>query len=141
MTSTTQTPPEALVRQIRQANRVLVTAHKSPDGDAIGSELGLARILRQMGKSAVVWNHDVTPAIYEELRMVLAAAIKGTQLMRKYACCYAQGRHGARHFRRYVAKVSTRGQFLRIVEEYFPVDKADAADQATATRDEKAEVV
>lgn len=45
---------------------------------------------------------------------------KGTQLMRKYACCYAQGRHGARHFRRYVAKVSTRGQFLRIVEEYFP---------------------
>jgi phosphoesterase RecJ-like protein len=67
MTSTTQTPPEALVRQIRQANRVLVTAHKSPDGDAIGSELGLARILRQMGKSAVVWNHDVTPVIYEEL--------------------------------------------------------------------------
>ncbi len=48
---------------------------------------------------------------------------KGTQLMRKYACCYAQGRHGARHFRRYVAKVSTRGQFLRIVEEYFPTDK------------------
>ena len=66
---------------------------------------------------------------------------KGTQLMRKYACCYAQGRHGARHFRRYVAKVSTRGQFLRIVEEYFPVDKADAPNVAAETSDKKAEVV
>lgn len=47
---------------------------------------------------------------------------KGTQLMRKYACCYAQGRYGVRHFRRYVAKVSTRGQFLRVVEEYFPTE-------------------
>ncbi len=26
-------------------------------------------------------------------------AEKGTVLMRKYACCYAQGKHGARHFR------------------------------------------
>lgn len=55
---------------------------------------------------------------------------KGTQLMRKYACCYAQGRHGARHFRRYVAKVSTRGQFLRIVEEYFPTSLPQS-DSAT----------
>ena len=51
---------------------------------------------------------------------------KGVQLMRKYACCYAQGRHGARFFRRYVAKVSTRGQFMRIVQEYFPVDKPES---------------
>ena len=57
---------------------------------------------------------------------------KGTQLMRKYACCYAQGRHGARHFRRYVAKVETRGQFMRIVEEYFPTDKPESSDSADA---------
>ncbi len=45
---------------------------------------------------------------------------KGTVLMRKYACCYAQGRHGARHFRTYVAHVQTRAEFHRVVEEYFP---------------------
>ncbi len=45
---------------------------------------------------------------------------KGTQLMRKYACCYAQGRPGARHFRRYVARVETRQGFLDVVSEYFP---------------------
>lgn len=54
---------------------------------------------------------------------------KGTQLMRKYACCYAQGRHGARHFRRFVAKVETRGQFMRIVKEYFPAEKPQVVEE------------
>ena len=47
---------------------------------------------------------------------------KGTVLMRKYACCYAQGRHGARHFRTHVACVRTRDEFHRVVDEYFPRD-------------------
>jgi tRNA-dihydrouridine synthase B len=45
---------------------------------------------------------------------------KGAQLMRRYACCYAQGRHGARHFRTHVAKVSSAAEFFSVVEEYFP---------------------
>lgn len=48
---------------------------------------------------------------------------KGTMLMRKYACCYAQGKHGARHFRTHVAKVNSREEFYSIVKEYFPTDK------------------
>ena len=47
---------------------------------------------------------------------------KGTLLMRKYACCYAQGKHGARHFRSHVANVSTRDEFLRTVADHFPRD-------------------
>ena len=47
---------------------------------------------------------------------------KGAQLMRRYACCYAQGRHGARHFRTHVAKVSSAEEFHAVVEEYFPRD-------------------
>lgn len=49
---------------------------------------------------------------------------KGSQLMRKYACCYAQGRHGARHFRTHVAKVKCAAEFYSVVEEYFPREKA-----------------
>ena len=45
---------------------------------------------------------------------------KGTVLMRKYACCYAQGKHGARHFRSHVANVSTPQQFYGVVAEHFP---------------------
>lgn len=51
---------------------------------------------------------------------------KGTVLMRKYACCYAQGKHGARFFRSHVAKVSTADEFHQVVDEFFPVvDNAD----------------
>jgi tRNA-dihydrouridine synthase B len=45
---------------------------------------------------------------------------KGTVLMRKYACCYAQGRPGARDFRTHVAKVSGPEEFLAVMERYFP---------------------
>lgn len=45
---------------------------------------------------------------------------KGTQLMRKYACNYAQGRPGARQFRSLVAHVETSPQFLQLVEDCFP---------------------
>jgi phosphoesterase RecJ-like protein len=59
--------PEDLLRKIRQGNRFLLTSHVNPDGDAIGSELGLARLLRRLGKGAVVWNLDQMPAIYRPL--------------------------------------------------------------------------
>jgi bifunctional oligoribonuclease and PAP phosphatase NrnA len=64
--STTKAP-EALLQRVRQGNRFLLTSHVSPDGDAIGSELGLVRILRGLGKGAVVWNRDPTPALYRAL--------------------------------------------------------------------------
>ncbi len=47
---------------------------------------------------------------------------KGTHLMRKFACCYAQGKHGARMFRTQVAHVETPEEFHRVVEETFPRD-------------------
>jgi len=45
---------------------------------------------------------------------------KGSILMRKYACCYAQGRRGAREFRTQVANVSSPAEFLEVVQRYFP---------------------
>lgn len=45
---------------------------------------------------------------------------KGTMLMRKYACCYAQGLRGARMFRCQVVQVRTPGEFAEVVEQYFP---------------------
>lgn len=59
--------PEDLLKKIRLGNRFLLTSHINPDGDALGSELGLARLLRSMGKGAVVWNRDPIPTIYRPL--------------------------------------------------------------------------
>lgn len=47
---------------------------------------------------------------------------KASVLMRKYACCYAQGRPGAREFRKQVARLETAEQFYQVVEEHFPRD-------------------
>ena len=45
---------------------------------------------------------------------------KAAVLMRKYACCYAQGRRGAREFRKRVATILNPAEFYGVVEEYFP---------------------
>jgi phosphoesterase RecJ-like protein len=59
--------PEALLEEIRNGNRFLIVSHINPDGDAIGSALGLARILKRLGKGALVWNLDEIPKIYRRL--------------------------------------------------------------------------
>lgn len=47
---------------------------------------------------------------------------KGAVLMRKYACCYAQGRRGAREFRKQVVEVNTSAEFYDVVERTFPTE-------------------
>ncbi|MFK7735603.1 MAG: tRNA dihydrouridine synthase DusB [Pirellulaceae bacterium] len=54
---------------------------------------------------------------------------KGTHLMRKFACCYAQGKFGARHFRSHVARVETPEEFYSIVDEYFPTEAASTSSE------------
>ena len=45
-------PPAALVDALAQAERVLVISHTPPDGDCVGTALGMARALRALGKQA-----------------------------------------------------------------------------------------
>jgi tRNA-dihydrouridine synthase B len=45
---------------------------------------------------------------------------KAAVLMRKYACCYAQGRPGAREFRKHAATIETPADFHEVVGRYFP---------------------
>ncbi|MFV2070880.1 MAG: tRNA dihydrouridine synthase DusB [Pirellulales bacterium] len=54
---------------------------------------------------------------------------KGTVLMRKYACCYAQGRPGARLFRTHAAGVTTPDEFLQVVRDFFPQSTSDSQDR------------
>jgi tRNA-dihydrouridine synthase B len=56
---------------------------------------------------------------------------KGTMLMRKFACCYAQGRHGARQFRSHAARVNTPAEFRQVVEKYFPRDASAGTSSST----------
>ena len=48
-------------------------------------------------------------------------------LMRKYACCYAQGCPGAREFRKQAARIAPPAEFYSVVAQYFPTeDRAPA---------------
>ena len=69
-----------------------------------------------------------------ELVVKRFGADKGTRLMRKFACCYAQGRPGAREFRTHAARVSTPQEFHFAVERFFPRgDQADTSDHLSVT--------
>lgn len=48
-------------------NRFLITTHVNPDGDGIGSELGLLRFLQGLGKEATIVNSTCTPCKYQFL--------------------------------------------------------------------------
>ena len=51
-----------IVEKIQSSQRFLVASHQSPDGDAIGSTLGLTIALKKMGKDVVAFNADGVPA-------------------------------------------------------------------------------
>ncbi len=52
---------EAIGRFIRRARRVMVITHVAPDGDAIGSLLGLGRALHKLGKEYTLACADLVP--------------------------------------------------------------------------------
>lgn len=56
-----------IVEAIRQSRTVLVVSHEGPDGDAVGSSLGLAAFLRAAGKQATVHLADPVPELYRFL--------------------------------------------------------------------------
>ena len=56
---------ERLRAFINGAQRIVITCHKSPDGDALGSSLALCHVLRRLGKDAVVVTPDMAPKSLE----------------------------------------------------------------------------
>ena len=47
--------------EIQAASHIVITAHKSADGDSIGSSLGLLYFIEKLGKKAVVCHPDKAP--------------------------------------------------------------------------------
>src|SRR3954454_22142993 len=52
---------------IERYDRFLLTTHVRPDGDALGSEVGMAGLLRERGKEVRVVNASPTPPRYDFL--------------------------------------------------------------------------
>jgi len=50
-----------IVTEILAASHIVITAHKSADGDSVGSSLGLLNFIEKLGKKAVVCHPDKAP--------------------------------------------------------------------------------
>lgn len=59
--------PRTIIAALQPCNTILISVHKSPDGDALGSQLALMLALEKMGKAVTVHNLDPVPEIYRFL--------------------------------------------------------------------------
>ena len=58
---------DRILEIIREHKTFCIVGHIRPDGDCIGSQLGLALALRNEGKKVSVWNQDTIPLKYKFL--------------------------------------------------------------------------
>jgi len=58
---------DRILEVIREHKTFCIVGHMRPDGDCIGSQLGLALALRNEGKKVAVWNQDAIPLKYKFL--------------------------------------------------------------------------
>jgi bifunctional oligoribonuclease and PAP phosphatase NrnA len=58
---------DKILAAVRESRSLCVVGHIRPDGDCVGSQLGLTLALQAEGKKVVCWNEDPLPQKYEFL--------------------------------------------------------------------------
>jgi len=56
-----------ICKAIKKYNNFLISAHTSPEGDALGAELGFYSLIKKLGKRATIINEDKLPYGYDFL--------------------------------------------------------------------------
>jgi tRNA-dihydrouridine synthase B len=100
------------------------------DGVMIGrAALGRPWLFQQVRAALSGESIPPDPSLAEQRQLLLDhfrlicqrfGVARGTVLMRRYACCYAQGQPGARGFRAAVATVDSPEAFYDAVQRHFP---------------------
>ena len=78
---------DRILEVIREHKTFCIVGHMRPDGDCIGSQLGLALALRNEGKRVTVWNQDAIPLKYKFL--VGEGLIEKPKAGQKFDCVIA----------------------------------------------------
>lgn len=55
---------DRIIEAIRQSRTICIAGHLRPDGDCVGSQLGLSLALQNEGKKVTCWNEDRIPEKY-----------------------------------------------------------------------------
>ncbi|MFC1703730.1 bifunctional oligoribonuclease/PAP phosphatase NrnA [Candidatus Omnitrophota bacterium] len=56
-----------IIRALQRHKRFIISAHVDLEGDALGSEIALAYLLKSLGKTVSIMNNDLTPKAYNFL--------------------------------------------------------------------------
>lgn len=76
------TAAAALAELLVPGRRVCLTTHVNPDGDGLGSEVGLVHLLRANGVEALIANPSVTPARFDFLLRGLPRVDKSAEAVK-----------------------------------------------------------
>jgi bifunctional oligoribonuclease and PAP phosphatase NrnA len=63
-----------IAEEIKTASHIVITSHKSPDGDSVGSSLALYQFIKKLGKDAVICHPDPAPDFLwwmEDIQLIL----------------------------------------------------------------------
>jgi len=55
---------QKIIQCMLDSDRIVITGHQSPDGDSIGSSLGLYRFLKKLGKEVTICHPDSIPSVF-----------------------------------------------------------------------------
>lgn len=117
-------PNEAVIEFIDKYDKFIITAHETPDGDALGSEYAMLLALRKLGKTARILNADPAPQKFA----FVASGNEFEVLARKDQIPEDIGEYGL--FILDVNDINNIGQvstlILPRVKEYFIVDHHDS---------------
>jgi tRNA-dihydrouridine synthase B len=122
---------------LNSAEKVVQTFRRyDVDGVMIGrASLGRPWLFRQIQAALRGVPIPPTPSLDEQRGCLLRhyglvvsrfGEQKGSMLMRKYACRYAQGLPRARKFRTHVVRVTSSAEFRDVLERWFPRDMGDS---------------
>lgn len=76
------TAAAAFAELLVPGRRVCLTTHVNPDGDGLGSEVGLTHLLRAMGVEVLIANPTVTPSRFEFLFRDLPKVDRSTEAVK-----------------------------------------------------------
>lgn len=74
---------KAFAADLRPGKRVCITTHVNPDGDGLGSEVGLVHLLRAQGIDAIITNPSPTPPRFSFLFVDLPGIDKTPEAVRE----------------------------------------------------------
>lgn len=83
----------SIIEAIKNAKKIVITSHKSPDGDSIGSSIAMLELCKSLGRSAQICHPDPAPEFllwlpeasgildFENHTAEIAAALAGADLI------------------------------------------------------------